>query len=107
MKIVVQTKINDVGIAEVTKLQDYEVRINNEQLIINSEQLINSVEIFDVLGRLYTPLNPPSRGEYSPFEGGRGMSEVRFDISHLAIGMYFIKINTDKTLCWKNHTKSK
>jgi hypothetical protein len=27
-----------------------------------------------------------------PFEGGRGMSEISIDISHLSAGLYFLKV---------------
>ena len=68
----------------------------NGQLTIDCRDVINhvsTVEIYNVVGQcVYTPLNPPSRGEYSPFEGGRGMSEITIDISHLPAGMYFLKI---------------
>jgi len=44
-----------------------------------------------------TPLAPLKGGidgveENSPFKGGRGMSEITIDVSHLAKGMYFLKI---------------
>jgi hypothetical protein len=64
------------------------------------------VEIYSVVGQLVqTSPNPSKGGEQSPFEGGRGMSEkapspleraggeVIIDISHLAKGLYFLKIN--------------
>ena len=99
------------------------------QLTIACRDVINhvsTVEIFNVVGqRLFTTPNPSETsaplsfqgGEYSPFEGGRGMSgkasslleraggEAIIDISHLPIGMYFIKINTDKGIITRKIVK--
>jgi hypothetical protein len=57
------------------------------------------IEIYNIMGQVVlrnTPLNPPSKGETaaenSPFKGGRGMSEITIDVSHLAKGMYFLKV---------------
>ena len=64
------------------------------QLTVACRDVINhvsTVEIYDVVGRLYTPLTPLKGGDFT-FEGGRGMSEIIIDISHLAKGMYFLKI---------------
>ena len=62
--------------------------------------------IYNVVGQvvLYgetannTPLAPLKGGidgveENSPFKGGRGMSEITIDVSHLAKGMYFLRID--------------
>ena len=43
------------------------------------------IEIYSVVGQKLLSQN-------SPFEGGRGMSEITIDVSHLANGMYFLKI---------------
>ena len=55
------------------------------------------IEIYDVVGKLYIPLTPfkggMSSAANSPFEGGRGMSEITIDVSHLANGLYFLKID--------------
>ena len=77
------------------------------QLTMNNEQLImNNVEIYNVMGQMvYTSPNPSKRGELSPFEGGRGMSEIVIDISHLTNGIYFMKITTDKGMSIKKIVK--
>jgi hypothetical protein len=60
----------------------------NEQLTINNEQLIiNNVEIFDVMGR---PVGANLR--VCP---EIGQSETTINISHLANGIYFVKIQTE------------
>jgi hypothetical protein len=54
-----------------------------------------NIEIYDVVGRkvgIYTPLTP-LEGGISNFEGGRGMSEIIIDISHLSAGIYFLRID--------------
>ena len=67
---------------------------------------VPTVEIYNVVGqKLLAPITP-LRGEQSPFEGGRGMSSssansplegglrgATIDISHLANGLYFLKID--------------
>ena len=80
------------------------------QIIINNEQLtIKNIEICNVVGRIYLSITtkdiplPPFKGgtasatnsapANSPFEGGRGMSEITIDISPLQAGMYFLKID--------------
>jgi len=45
-----------------------------------------TVEIFNIVGQKLLSQN-------SPFEGGSGMSEITIDISHLANGMYYLKVN--------------
>jgi len=62
------------------------------------------IEIYNIMGQVVlrnTPLNPPSKGETaaenSPFKGGRGMSEITIDVSHLAKGMYFLKVGNQTT----------
>ena len=66
------------------------------QLTINNEQLtIENIEIFDLLGRMvFTSPNPSKGGELAPSPLER--VGVRFDISHLPQGMYFVRITTDK-----------
>ena len=103
-------RLCDVGIVSATLNNQIRVYPNptTGKLTINNEQLtIENIEIYDVVGRLYTPLTPLKGGTKSPFEGGRGMSEkapslseraggeVTIDISHLANGMYFLKITTE------------
>jgi len=67
--------------------------------------------------RVLAPLTP-LRGEESPFEGGRGMSSssanfplegglrgATIDVSHLANGMYFLKIQTENGIVVKKFIK--
>jgi len=96
----------ELGIEQLT--------MNNEQLTIYPNPAGNQLHItrghaplwegteyviYSVVGQavMQAPLNPPSNGETSaansPFKGGRGMSEIKIDVSHLASGMYFLKIN--------------
>jgi hypothetical protein len=84
------SKSEDVGIETIT---NDELRITvypnpaNEQLTINNEQLIiNNVEIFDVMGR---PVGTNLR--VCP---EIGQSKTTINISHLANGIYFIRIQT-------------
>ena len=93
---IVKYKVSTVGIVKTvqgTGLQVYPNPTTGQLRIANYELRVGAViEIYDVVGRLYTPLTP-LKGGISPFEGGRGMSEIVIDISHLANGMYFLKID--------------
>ena len=104
--------IGEVGIAPIpnSELRVYpnpttgQLRIKNYELRENT-----SVEIFDIYGRLVyappqpsknTPPNLPKGEEQFPSFGGvRGgaVGEVVIDISHLANGLYFLKID-NKTI---------
>ena len=84
--------IGDVKIIETT-MNDFRIYPNptTGQLTINNEQLIiENVELFDIMGKK-APLSPPEGGK-SPLSFGEG-SGVRLDISHLANGIYMLKIN--------------
>ena len=93
--VILNLTISDVGIVEMrhaTSLRVYPNPTDGQLRIANYELREDAViEIYDVVGRLYTPL-PPLKGGISPFEGGRGMSEITIDISHLANGMYYLRI---------------
>jgi len=98
--------ISSVGIKQLKmengKLRIYPNPVKNQLTIDNGELKIENVEyvIYSVVGQVVqknTPLNLPSRGEISaenlPFEGGRGMSEIVIDVSHLPAGMYFLEVD--------------
>jgi len=97
-------RITSVGIPTIT---NYELRITvypnptNGLIMVEIAGLPRNdgvvIEIFDVYGKLvYTSPQPsPKERENSPSFGG-GWGEV--DISHLANGMYFIKINNNKLI---------
>ena len=55
------------------------------------------VEIYDVVGQLMqsAPFNSPEGGKYSPPSEGLGEATIKIDISHLAAGMYFLKIGNN------------
>jgi len=83
-----------------------EFTINNEQLIINN------VEVFDVFGRKVGAKFPSNLLE-GWTRSGRGGKEgwqpqadgVVLDISHLASGIYFVKITTEKGVVVKKVVK--
>jgi len=57
---------------------------------INRVSTITGIEVFDVMGRMVTPLNPPEGGRLPSFGGVGGGN-----ISHLPNGVYFLKIQTE------------
>ena len=70
----------------------------NGQLTIDCRDVINhvsTVEIYDVVGQLMqkAPFNSPEGGKYSPPSEGLGEATIVLDISHLAAGLYFLKID--------------
>jgi len=74
------------------KLQIYPNPTTGKITIRNEESEVRNVEIYDIYGKLlYTSPQPsPKERENSPSFGG-GWGEV--DISHLATGMYFLKVD--------------
>ena len=84
----VAVKRGEVGIEKITQ----------EQLIINS------IEIYDVLGRKTSP-NPSKGGKLAPSLLERAGGEAVLDISHLTNGIYFMKITTDKGIIIKKIIK--
>ena len=108
----------NVGIAETDNYPYLRVYPNpvNEQLTISTagggkgveELTIEKIEIYDVVGQCVftTPsFGHPSKGGESstsaqfPSEGGAG---VVIDVSHLAAGMYFLKVNNKVAKIIKN-----
>ena len=66
-----------------------QLKIKNHELKENE-----AIEIYDVLGQLMqkAPFNSPEGGKYSPPSEGLGEATIIIDISHLANGMYFLKV---------------
>ena len=58
---------------------------------INRVSTITGIEVYDVMGRMVTPLNPPEGGRLPSFGGVGGGN-----ISHLPSGVYFLRIYTDE-----------
>ena len=95
-------RATDVGIAETHNYASLRVFPNptNSQLTIKNEELtIETIEIYDIVGQCVftTPsFGHPSKGGESstsaqfPSFGGAG---VVIDVSHLANGMYFLKVD--------------
>jgi hypothetical protein len=96
-------KITTVGIVgadlRVRPIQIYPNPTTGELRIKSDGLRIESVEIFDIVGRK-APLSPPEGGK-SPISFGEGQG-VRLDISHLANGMYFLKIDGKTVKVIKN-----
>ena len=98
--------VNDVGIVEThcnASLRVYPNPTNNQLKIKNYEFKENeAIEIYNVVGQLMqkAPFNSPEEGKYSPpwklsvaeVSEGLGEATIVLDISHLANGMYFLKV---------------
>jgi len=74
---------------EEGKIKVYPNPTSGQLTIDNGQLTINSVELFDIYGRNVTPLTPHS-------------SPLILDISHLAKGMYFLKIGNKVVKIIKN-----
>ena len=87
--------VTGVGIVEThcnASLRVYPNPAGN-QLTIDCRDVINHVStvgIYDVVGQK-APFNSPEGGKLPSF-GGVGGGSITIDISHLANGMYFLKI---------------
>jgi hypothetical protein len=89
--------VSGVGIKQL-HLQSYKLQVypnpTTGQLQVTSYELQENtvIEIYDVVGQLlYTSPNPSQRGEYS--SPSERLGEVIIDISHLAQGLYFLKVD--------------
>jgi len=73
-----------LGVAEfeTTEFKVYPNPTQNVWNIKSSSQLVNSVQVFDALGKQVLSLNPNSE-------------DVRIDASELPTGLYFVKIQTE------------
>ncbi|MCL2510488.1 MAG: M6 family metalloprotease domain-containing protein [Bacteroidales bacterium] len=74
-----------------SKIAIYPNPTEGEIQVTSYELQVTSVEIFDVMGRMVTPLNPPEGGRLPSFGGVGGGN-----ISHLPNGIYFVRIQTDE-----------
>ena len=113
-EVTVEITVGETGIVETPLMASLRVFPNptNGQLKITNYELRegSAIEIFDVVGRVVwssetannTPLTPlkggtssatTTDGRNSPLEGGRGVSEIVIDVSGLANGMYFLKVD--------------
>ena len=90
---------NENPLPIVEKKQEITVKPNptTGQLTINSEQLtISSVEVYDVVGQ-----NVGANLRVRPEN-----NEITIDVSHLANGMYFLKIQTENGIVMKKFVKN-
>ena len=93
----VQDTDNLVNVSSSLEAKKAEITVKpnptNGQLNINSAQLtIDNIEIFDVVGKQYSI----EAKQILPAEG-----TITIDISRLANGMYFLKIQTDNGIVTK------
>ena len=108
--ILMWQKGEDVGIVGANAIRpeirvypnpaNYELRITNYETGFGASQLKEGevVEIYSVVGQLVqTSPNPSKGGELAPSLLERAGGEVTIDISHLAKGMYFLKIGNQIT----------
>jgi hypothetical protein len=101
---VVTVTIENTGIVETDNypsLRVYPNPTDGQLRIANYELQIKNIEIFDLLGHVVAPLNPPEGGRLPSFGGVGG----GFDISHLPAGMYFVRITTDNGIITKKIIK--
>ena len=85
---------NGVGIGELQvtsyELQVYPNPTRGEIQVTSYELQVTRIEVYDVMGRMVTPLNPPEGGRLPSFGGVGGGN-----ISHLPSGIYFLRIQTE------------
>jgi hypothetical protein len=97
------TKPPEVNIVE-RQFEDILVYPNptsGELLITNCELRIESIEVFDIYGRKQRTENS------TPFmEGLQPQDDRVVNISHLAAGVYFVKIETEQGIVYKKVIKS-
>jgi len=85
----IKTTLGTVGVLtqRMPEIKIYPNPTTGELRIESGELRINTVEIFDVFGRsvgINTQVRPENSG-----------SEIVINISHLSVGVYFLKINTE------------
>jgi len=86
---------------ENEKLKIYPNPTRGEIQVTSYELQVTSIEIYDVMGRKVTPLNPPEGGRLPSFGGVGGGN-----IAHLPNGVYFLKIQTEKGIITKKIIKN-
>jgi hypothetical protein len=94
---------NCVGISELANsIVIYPNPTTGELIVVSSEYRVQSIEMFDVMGKSVAgannyslqPSTPPLG--ISPLWGDQGgLSTLRLDISNLPDGMYFVRITTE------------
>jgi len=97
----IHVEFSNVGIVETrhtSSLRIYPNPTNSQLRIENYELEMGDIEIYDVVGRK-APLSPPEGGKLPSF-GGAGGGVI--DISHLANGLYFLKIGNTTVKVIKN-----
>ena len=98
------------------KKQEITVKPNptTGKLQVTSYELqVNNIEIYNVVGQK-APFNSPEGGKYSPpwklsgaeVSEGLGEATITIDVSHLANGMYFLKIQTESGIVMKKFVKN-
>ncbi|MCL2511861.1 MAG: T9SS type A sorting domain-containing protein [Bacteroidales bacterium] len=92
-EVIVDIVIGETAITEpkIIDIQIYPNPTDGRLQVMGYELQVTSIEIFDVMGRMVTPLNPPEGGRLPTFGGVGGGN-----ISHLPSGIYFIRIQTEK-----------
>jgi len=86
--------IEETGIVEADNRLSLHVFPNptsGELRVTSYELQVTSIEVYDVMGRMVPPLNPPEGGKLPSFGGVGGGN-----ISHLPNGVYFVRIQTEK-----------
>ena len=114
ISISVEMDISDVGVAETHNYASLRIYPNptKGQLTIKNEQLtIEKIEIYDVVGQcVYTTSlrgtkcrsNPENNNENSGLLRFARNDEISIDVSHLAAGMYFLKVDNKVVKIIKN-----
>ena len=103
IKLVIPASDNSIRSLEEKKIKIYPNPTNSQLRIENYELRDGEIAIYDIVGRK-APLNPPERGkqsrDYSP--PSEGLGEAVIDISHLANGLYLLKIGSKTFKIIKN-----
>jgi hypothetical protein len=85
--------VGTVGIDELKNdIKIYPNPTTGELIVMSSEYRVESIEIFDVMGRCVGNVEPRL---IASLRSEIGQSEIVLDISHLHAGMYFIRIQTE------------
>jgi hypothetical protein len=82
--IVNRLNVDIVGANSIHPIQIYPNPTTGELRVKSDELRVESVELFDIVGKLQTLENRIS---------DIGQSEITINISHLSAGLYFLKID--------------